>query len=218
MEMIDKEKRSIEIYNEFGPSWAGLLDATVFSEALKELGAGDITLHINSYGGSVDEALAIIAMLARHDGKVSVMIDSIAASAASLFAAAFPTKISSVGRVMIHNPIGMTYGNADEHRKTIQVLDKYRDSLMVLYKDAMTEKDEKEIQSMLDAETWFSAKESVDVGLASEIIDVRIEARKPKVVLNYKLPPELPQPPAKPDNSYLHEPTRLRALLMLKCK
>jgi ATP-dependent Clp protease protease subunit len=181
------------------------------------LGAGDITLHINSYGGSVDEALAIINMLARHDGNVSVMIDSVAASAASLFAAAFPTKISSVGRVMIHNPIGMTYGNAEEHRKTIQVLDKYRDSLMVLYKEAM-KKDEKEIQSLLDAETWFSAKEAVDVGLASEIVDVRVEARTPKVVLNYKLPPEITQPQSKSEDSYLYDPTRLRALLMLKNK
>jgi ATP-dependent protease ClpP protease subunit len=215
--MIDKDKRSMLFYNEFGPAWAGLLDATTVSNGLKELGQGDITIHINSYGGAVDEALAIIAMLARHDGKVEVTIDSIAASAASLFAAAFPTKISSVGRIMIHNPLGFTYGNADEHRKTIEVLDKYRDSLMVLYKDAMPDKKEAEIQALLDAETWFSAKEAVDVGLANEVIDVRVEARTPKV-LNYKLPPEMPQPQAKADDSYLYEPTRLRALLMLKNK
>jgi ATP-dependent Clp protease protease subunit len=190
--MTNKDTREIFIYTEFGPAWAGMVDATLFAEQLKELGGGDVNLRINSYGGSVDEALAIISMLQRHDGQVSVTIDSIAASAASLFGAAFGASIARHARVMIHNPLMMTYGNAHDHAKSIEVLNTYTESLVDVYATAMPyEKDE--IKALLDAETWYTAQAAVDAGLASEIVDPeqKVEARTPKVVTFKKPIPEL---------------------------
>ena len=215
--MINKDTRELFIYTEFGPSWADMVDAPLVQSMLAELGSGDINIRINSYGGSVDEALAIISMLQRHDGAVNVTIDSIAASAASLFGAAFGAKIAPHARVMIHNPLMMTYGNKQDHEKSINVLESYTESLVVLYDKAMKEKTKDEIQALLDAETWFTAQAAVDAGLATELVEVKepVQARTPKVV-SFKNP--LPfDPQEKPkQRDYLYDPERIAAELKLK--
>jgi ATP-dependent protease ClpP protease subunit len=221
--MIDTKTRELFLYTEFGPAWAEMIDAPTVQSWIQSLGSGDINVRINSYGGSVDEALAIIAMLQRHDGAVTVTIDSIAASAASLFGAAFGAKIASHARVMIHNPLMMTYGNANDHEKSIEILKAYTDSIVGIYKTSMgTKYDDEEIQNLLDAETWFNASAAVDAGLATEIVEPknRVAAKTPKVC-NFKNP--LPFKPADEtpkaeatENDWLYDPARIAATLRLK--
>lgn len=212
--MINADTREIFLYTEFGPAWAELIDAPTVQGWLAELGNGDVNLRINSYGGSVDEALAIVAMLQRHDGEVKVTIDSIAASAASLFGAAFGASIASHARVMIHNPLMMTYGNKQDHEKAINVLDSYTDSLLAIYQGAMKDHNKEEIQSMLDAESWFNALAAVEMGLATEIVEAkdRVQARTPKIV-SFRNP--LPFNAEEENNDYLYDPARIKAQLKL---
>lgn len=220
--MIDTKAREIFLYTEFGPAWADMIDAPTVQGWLATLGSGDVSLRINSYGGSVDEALAIISMLQRHEGQVSVTIDSIAASAASLFGAAFGAKIASHARVMIHNPLMLTYGNAIDHQKSIDVLDAYTDSIVAVYDAAMTGHDKDEIKAMLDAETWLGAQAAIDAGLATEIVEPKnkVEARAPKIAMfKNPLPFEIEKPANKTEETnddWRNDPHRLSAELKLK--
>lgn len=176
--IYDANTRELFIYDDIGPKWAGMIDAETVKYSLAQLGPGDIALRINSYGGAVDEALAMIEVLGRHNGNVSVTIDSIAASAASLFGAVFPATIASHARVMIHNPWGFGFGNAAEMRKLAGVLDLYGESLITVYARNMKHSPE-EIKALMDAETWFSAAQAVEAGLADSVTEPekKVEAK-----------------------------------------
>jgi len=168
--MFNKDTRELFIYDDIGPSWAGMVGADSVRGAISELGNGPIQLRINSYGGSVDEALAMIEVLGRHDGNISVTIDSIAASAASLFPVVFDSVAAKHARVMIHDPWTLAFGNAGEMRKTADILDKYRDSILAVYQQGMTIESD-EIKKMMSEETWFSAEEAAAVGLVGSVVD-----------------------------------------------
>lgn len=163
-------KREILIYDDIGPSWAGMVGAEWFAEQLQTLGSGDVHVRVNSYGGSVDEALAMVELAFGHDGNVTVSVDSIAASAATFFPASFPSTIAKHGRVMIHNPWGIVAGNADDLRRTADVLDTYRDSIVAIYENGFNG-DADEIRAAMDAETWYSADAAVDAGLVDAVTD-----------------------------------------------
>lgn len=169
--MIDAKTRELFIYDDIGPSWAGMIGADAVKNWLAELGPGDINVRINSYGGSVDQALAMIEVLGRHDGQVSVSVDSIAASAASLFPVVFPSTAASHARIMIHDPWGVSIGNSSEMRKSADILDKYRDSILTIYSQGMSKKPD-EISQMMSDETWFSAAEALDVGLVDQVTEM----------------------------------------------
>ena len=164
----DKKTREVFIYEDIGPADFGMFGTATLMAALQALGDGDITVRINSYGGSVDEALAMIEMLSRHEGDVSVTVDSIAASAASLFPAYFPSEAAPHARIMIHNPWGVAMGDAEEFRKQADVLDMYRDSLVSIYENAMG-MGRDAIVSLLDAETWYNASNAAEAGLVDGV-------------------------------------------------
>jgi ATP-dependent Clp protease, protease subunit len=168
--MFNKDSREVFIYDDIGPSWAGMIGADSIRNAMAELGSGPIHLRINSYGGSVDQALAMIEVLGRHDGEIDVTVDSIAASAASLFPVVFPSVAAKHSRVMIHDPWSLAFGNASEMRKTADILDKYRDSILAVYQQGMTVSGD-EIKKMMEEETWFSAEEAYEVGLVGAVAE-----------------------------------------------
>jgi ATP-dependent Clp protease protease subunit len=167
---FDESTREVFLYNDIGPAWAGMFDSEMMKFALTKLGKGDVNLRINSYGGSVDEALAMIEVLGRHDGKVKVTVDSIAASAASLFPVIFESSAAKHSRIMIHNPWGVSIGNAAEMRRIADVLDLYRDSIVTIYKQGMKQTED-EIKTLLDAETWYSADNALANGLVDEVTE-----------------------------------------------
>jgi ATP-dependent Clp protease protease subunit len=131
----------------------------------------DITVRINSGGGDVFAGVAIHSMLKRHQANVTVYIDGLAASIASIIAMAGDKVIMPKGSMMmIHNPWSFTGGDANDFRKMADTLDAIRDSMIPIYADK-TGMTSEEIIALLDAETWLSAEEAVEMGFATEVED-----------------------------------------------
>ena len=148
---------------------------------LAELGAlpddAPIDLRLNSPGGSVFDAVAIHNALSRHAGTVTVWIDGIAASAASYVAMAGDAIVMPENAfLMIHDPSGLVMGTAADMREMAGTLDKIAASMTRGYA-ARSGKPEDEIAALMAAETWFSAAEALEAGLATQLAEpVRIAA------------------------------------------
>lgn len=156
----------ISIYDEIG-YWG--VTAKQFIGDLKAIDATTIKLAINSPGGAVFDALAIYNALRQHPANVEVTIMGVAASAASVIAMAGDTVVMPENAfMMIHNPLNMAYGNADDLREMADVLDKIGASLVGIYAKR-TGLPEDEIKALLDAETWLNAEEAVLKGFADEL-------------------------------------------------
>ena len=148
---------------------------------LAELGAlpddAPIDLRLNSPGGSVFDAVAIYNALIRHSGAVTVWIDGIAASAASYVAMAGDEIVMPENAfLMIHDPSGIVMGTAADMRDMAGALDKMAASMTRGYA-AKAGKPEAEIAALMAAETWFDAKDALELGLATRMAEpVRIAA------------------------------------------
>ena len=154
-------------YEEFGE-----MSATAFKAKLEELGdVEQIDLYTNSPGGSVFDGLTIANMLKRHKARVVAHVDGLAASIASVIvASADEVVMPSNAMMMIHNPLVGIVGNAKEMREQADILDKVTDSLVETYMAKVGDKTtEENIRTLMDAETWLSAKEAVELGLADVI-------------------------------------------------
>ena len=138
----------------------------------KELnaGSGDITVWINSPGGDCVAAAQIYNMLMDYRGSVTVKIDGIAASAASVIAmAGTRVLVSPVSMLMIHNPATMAMGDAAEMQKAIAMLDEVKESIINAY-EIKTGMSRAKLSHLMDAETWMDAHTAVDLGFADEIM------------------------------------------------
>ena len=141
----------------------------LFREEL-ESGSGDITIWINSPGGDCVAAAQIYNMLMDYKGSVTVKIDGIAASAASVIAmAGTEVLMSPVGMLMIHNPMTVAMGNADEMEKAIEMLSSVKDSILNAY-EIKTGLSRAKLAHLMDAETWMDANKAVELGFADEIM------------------------------------------------
>jgi ATP-dependent Clp protease, protease subunit len=148
---------------------------------LAELGAlpegTPIDLRLNSPGGSVFDAVAIFNALQRHDGTITVWIDGIAASAASYIAMAGDEIVMPENAfLMIHDPSGVVMGTASDMREMAGTMDKIAASMTRGYA-ARSGRSEAEIAALMAAETWFDARDALELGLATRMIEpVRIAA------------------------------------------
>ena len=135
-----------------------------------EAGEGNITLWINSPGGDVFAAAQIYNMLMDYKGDVTVKIDALAASAASVIAMA-GTKVlmSPVAMLMVHNPATIAIGDAEKMQKAIDMLQEVKESIMNAY-EIKTSLSRHKISQLMDAETWMNAREAVKLGFADEIL------------------------------------------------
>lgn len=157
----------------YGPidSWGGFWgistkDVGQVLDALPE-SVEQIVLRINSPGGEVVEAVSILNMLRAHKAKVLAVVDGLAASAASFLAAGCDETVMSPGtQMMIHSPWAFALGNASELRKTADVLDGFESSIVDIYTDKAGVKDWARL--LLD-ETWLTAADAVDLGLADRV-------------------------------------------------
>ena len=133
-------------------------------------GSGDITVWINSPGGDCVAAAQIYNMLVEYPGKVTVKIDGIAASAASVIAMA-GTKVlmSPVSMMMIHNPMTVAYGDSTEMQKAIEMLGSVKDSIINAY-EIKTGLSRAKLSHLMDAETWMDATKAVELGFADGIM------------------------------------------------
>jgi ATP-dependent Clp endopeptidase proteolytic subunit ClpP len=157
----------IYVYDEIG-YWG--ITAKDFARDLKEVKPnGTIDLHINSPGGSVTDGIAIYNLLKNHSSTVNVVIDGLAASMASVIAMAGDTiTMPENALMMIHNPWGGASGDAEELRKTADILDKMKSALISAYA-IKTGKESDEIASLMDAETWMTGSEAVELGFATQV-------------------------------------------------
>lgn len=133
-------------------------------------GEGDITVWINSPGGDCIAAAQIYNMLMDYKGNVTVKIDGLAASAASVIAMA-GTKVmmSPVGMLMIHNPMTMAAGDTSEMQKAIDMLSEIKESIINAY-EIKTGLSRAKISRLMDAETWMDAGKAKELGFIDEII------------------------------------------------
>lgn len=133
---------------------------------------GDIEVQINSPGGDVVAAAQIYNMLMDFKGNVTVKIDGIAASAASVIAMAGTTvKMSPVSLMMIHNPLTVAIGDSEEMQKAIDMLSEVKQSIINAY-EIKTGMSRLKISNLMDAETWMNAHKAVELGFADEIMYV----------------------------------------------
>ena len=133
-------------------------------------GTGDISVWLNSPGGDVFAASQIYTMLKEYEGKVTVKIDGIAASAASVIAMAGDEIVMSpVAMMMIHNPATVIFGEAADLQSGIKMLNEVKESIINAY-EQRTGLSRTKISNMMDAETWFSAQKAVELGFADTIL------------------------------------------------
>ncbi|MDE6016936.1 MAG: Clp protease ClpP [Acetatifactor sp.] len=133
-------------------------------------GTGDITVWINSPGGDCVAAARIYNMLTNYKGKVTVKIDGIAASAASVIAMAGDTVlVSPVSMLMIHNPATIAWGDHAEMQKAIDMLAQVKESIINAYV-LKTGLSRPKLSHLMDAETWMDANKAVELGFADEIM------------------------------------------------
>ena len=160
----------ISIYDEIG-YWG--ITAKSFSKDLKALGNNlkQINLHIHSPGGDVFNGIAIYNLLKNHPANVTVYIDGLAASMASVIAMAGNEVIMPENAMMmIHKPWGIQGGDAEDMRKYADLLDKVENTLIPAYA-SKTGKTPEELAEMLSAETWLTAKECVEQGFADKLAE-----------------------------------------------
>ena len=132
---------------------------------------GDITIWLNSPGGDCIAASQIYAMLMDYPHNVTVKIDGIAASAASVIAMA-GTKVlmAPTALMMVHNPLTIAIGDTDEMQKAISMLDEVKKSIINAYQ-VKTNQSRAKISHSMDAETWMNANKAIELGFADGVLE-----------------------------------------------
>lgn len=141
----------------------------MFKEELMD-GSGNITVWINSPGGDCVAAAQIYNMLREYKGDVTVKIDGIAASAASVIAmAGDKVLMSPVSMMMIHNPMTIAFGDSGEMQRAVDMLSSVKDSIINAY-ELKTGLSRVKLAHLMDSETWMDANKAIELGFADEII------------------------------------------------
>lgn len=180
--------------------WLGGVSPEAFRKALASID-GDVTIRVNSPGGDVFGARAMVQAMKEHAGKITVHVDGYAASAASLIAAAGDTTIMADGAfIMIHNSWTITLGNSQDHDKTKSLLDQIDQSLAETYA-ARGKKTAEEFAALMTEETWLGPAAALEAGLADEVMAAS-DSRSARAQWNlaaYRAAPAAP--PAPPANN-----------------
>ncbi len=134
-------------------------------------GDGPITIYVNSPGGDVVAASRIYTMLLDYKGEVTVKIDGIAASAASVVAMAGTTVLMApTALLMVHNPLTVAIGDSEEMQKAIDMLSEVKESIINAY-ELRTGLSRTKLSHLMDAETWLSAHKAIEYGFADGILE-----------------------------------------------
>lgn len=152
----------------------------LFFEELKNKN-GDITVWINSPGGDCIAASRIYTMLLEHKGNVTIKIDGLAASAASVIAmAGTEVLMSPTSLMMIHNPLTVAIGDSKEMQKAIDMLKEVKESIINAY-EIKTGLSREEISNLMDGETWFDMNKAIEMGFCDGTLN---DKRKDEKVTN----------------------------------
>ncbi len=176
MNVLASGVAELMIYGPIGGSmWDAGITAVDVAALLREAGNRPVKMHINSGGGDMFQGAAIHTLLARHPGGVTGTVDGLAASAASVIMLAADTlDMAKVGFVMVHDAMTGTYGNADTHRTSGDLLDKVSVSMADLYADRAGE-DAEHWRGLMTVNredgTWFNSQEALDKGLVDSVTE-----------------------------------------------
>jgi ATP-dependent Clp protease protease subunit len=141
----------------------------IFREQLNS-GTGDVVLYVNSPGGDCVAASQIYTMLLEYKGNVTVKIDGIAASAASVIAMAGTEVLMAPTSLMfVHNPLTVAIGDSEEMKKAIAMLGEVKESIISAY-ELKTGMSRLKISNLMDAETWMNAHKAIELGFADGIL------------------------------------------------
>jgi ATP-dependent protease ClpP protease subunit len=179
----DEGPAEVLIYDEID-SWFG-----VSAEALaRDIAALDddraLTVRVNSPGGNIFDGVAILNALRGHPGKVTAVVDGLAASAASFIVmGADEIVMNRDAEMMVHKGHGLVMGGADDMRKQAELIDRLNDKIAGIYADKAGGTAEDWL-AIMDAETWYSADEAVEAGLATR---VEKQADREKVAAKFDL-------------------------------
>jgi ATP-dependent Clp protease protease subunit len=133
-------------------------------------GQGDIKVWINSPGGDVFAAAQIYNMLKEYKGKVTIIIDALAASAASVIAmSGDEVHITPVGMMMLHNPYTIAIGDSAEMLKVKHMLDEVKESIINAY-NLKTKLPRQRLNKLMEDETWLNANKAIELGFADKIM------------------------------------------------
>jgi ATP-dependent Clp endopeptidase proteolytic subunit ClpP len=178
--LIRAQDEAVELllYDEIG-FWG--ITAKQVAETLAEIDAGEIHLRINSPGGDVFDGVAIYNSLRQHSARIVTHIDGLAASISSVIAlAGDEVRMAPNAFFMVHNPWGVTIGDAAVHRKTADTLDKIAGGAIASTYQAKTGAEIEDVERWMNEETWFSAAEAADVGFVDVVEEAAaVEARGP---------------------------------------
>lgn len=164
--------RSISVYDVIGYDyWTGEgVTAKRIAAALRNMGAGPVTVNVNSPGGDMFEGLAIYNLLREHEGEVTVKVLGLAASAASIIAMAGDTvQVARAGFLMIHNAWVVAMGNRNDLREYADTLEPFDRAMADIYA-ARTGQDQKAMAKLMDSETWIGGSDAIEEGFADELL------------------------------------------------
>ncbi|WP_319413929.1 head maturation protease, ClpP-related [uncultured Cohaesibacter sp.] len=187
--LIDGE---LVLYGEVGDGWWGeYFTATEVLEALAEHGSdNDLSVRLNSPGGDAFAGVAIYNALKAHQGAVTIYVDSMAMSAASIIAMAGNEIVMREGSLlMIHEPMTMAWGNAAEMGKVVDSLDKMAEQMAGIYA-RFSGMDKAECRRIMKEETYFSGEEAVESGFAQRTED---EAAADVIAFDYRTYSKAPE-------------------------
>ena len=195
----DITRAKVNIFDAIGGWWG--VSAAEFVEQLDSLDVDELEVHVNSPGGAVWDGIAIMNALKAHRAKVVVIVDGLAASAASIVAMAGDEVVMAEGsQMMIHQASGGVWGNADYIRDMAAILDKIDNNLAGIYA-RRTGATRASWLDLMRAETWYNADEAVEAGLAdradSSLEGVDAEAAFDLSIFNYAGRSKAPAPAAR---------------------
>ena len=145
------------------------VSARKIADAIENRTTAPLVIKINSVGGDVFEGFALYNAIKNHQGPTTAIVEGLAASAASLFAMACQSVIMrEASMLMVHNPHTVAVGESKDLRQSADVLDKVRDIMVQRYK-TKTGQPEESLIEMLDAETWLTPEEAVELGFADRV-------------------------------------------------
>ena len=155
----------------------GGISADDFRDCLKEHAGADVTIHLDSQGGSVSDGLAMYNAIMQHEGEVTIHIDTLAASIATVIAcSASKVIINSNAKYMIHRCWTQAMGNCKDFRSTADVMEMMDNDLAASYSEK-TKKPIEDLLAMMDAETWMTAEEALAQGFVDEIYKIEKKPR-----------------------------------------
>lgn len=171
------------------------VSASVFAQELAALDVQNIKVRMNTEGGSVFEGVAIYNAIQEHPAHVAVVVDSLAASAGSFIAMAGDTvAMARNARMMIHDAHGMVMGTSSDMREMSALLDDLSDNIADIYvqRAGGTVAD---WRALMAKDTWFTAEQAVDAGLADKVLDKGYQKRAPQSKLDTSPSTDDPPPP-----------------------